>query len=326
MTTTVLGAYAEDIHFPNGTMPTLTDSRCRAGYGRIAIDNRADLARSNSLIGGAVTSCWISAYGFVTAGGGTAKKFIGVGLNGAGNKGVGIGSDTSAGNKLAIWKFDGTTRTQLAAESGTSIPNGSIYKFDLQITGNSGLTSCTLTAYVNGTQVATVSSVDLSALFATLDCYVLGDAGGYCVTSEFIVADGDTRTFSAVTNAPVAAGSANNWNGAYTDISETTNSDATVNYVNTTGQSVQYNVTDLPSGTFAVKAVSIASRMQTSGSNVPTGVKLGLLIGGTEYLDSAHTLSGTPATYERLMTVSPATSAAFSLSEVNAMQLDHQSA
>lgn len=329
MITNILGAYSEDIHFPNGTTPTNVDTnsgRFRAGYARFAIDNRANFARTLSLVGGAVISAWASARAYAV-GAQTSNMWFGLGLNASGNKGVCIGTDSSSSTKLAIVKYDGSTRTSLATESGTSLTTGSIIKLDLQVTGNSGLTSCTLTAYVNSTQVATVSSIDLSALFATLDCFILGsNGGGNFVMSEFIVADGDTRTLSVVTHAPTAAGSANNWTGAYTDISENVISDATLNFVNTTAQSVQYNVNDLPSGTFAVKSVSIASRMAISGANVPTGVKLGLLISATEYLDSAHTLTSTFTTYERLMTTSPATSAAFSMSEINAMQLDHQSA
>ncbi|HLZ10233.1 MAG TPA: hypothetical protein VKT80_16710, partial [Chloroflexota bacterium] len=275
---TILWCGGEDIDFPNGTTPTLVDTgatHSRTGYARFAIDNRATFARSLSFSGGVVTSAWASCRAWAI-GAQTGNNWIGLGLNASGNKGICIGTDTTSSTKLAIAKFDGTTRTQLATESGTSLTTATLHKLDLQVTGNAGMTSCTITAYVDTVQVATVSGQNLSALFADLDCYLLGNnGGGNFVVSEFIVSDSDTRTMSLLTMAPNAAGDTNNWTNAFSNINPNLINDSNVIFVNTTGQDFQANLTDMPSGSFAILAVKAAARAEVTAGSTPTKIKMG---------------------------------------------------
>lgn len=330
MTANILWMGGEDIDFPNGTIPTAIGSSnstyMRTTYVRCAIDCRTDCARSLSFVGGAVTSAWITARLGLIAGS-TAVKSFGLGKNSAGNKFVGVGTDASSGTKLAIFKFDGTTRTQITNESGTSLSTGGGgHHVDLQVSGNTGLTSCTLTAYVDGIQVATTTGYDLSALFASLDCAVLGsDGGGAIYVSEIIVADGDTRSMGLLTMGPNAAGDTNNWTNAYTNINPTQYNDSNVVYVNTTAQDFQANLINLPTGAFSVLAVKAAVRAEVTAGSTPTLLKIGVKSGGTVSVDSGQSPTSSFTTYERLMATNPVTSVAFQSSDMNALQMDLQS-
>src|SRR6267142_1218160 len=255
----ILWCGGEDIDFQNGvSMSGLGDTsggRYRSTYSRgTLVNGNASLgSRSNVFPGGAVTSCWLRAVYGLSSGGVTAQKAVGFGLSGT-EKGFGLGTDTSAGTKLALYKYDGTTRTQLASESGTSLVNGGNIVIDMQVI-SFGATA-TVKVYVGANLLINFSGdLTVTGMTTNFDCVTLmGGNSSAARMSEIIVADADTRSIQGLlTLALTGAGDTNDWtNPTYTNINATTFTDATPTNSNTTGQNNEYNVTDLPSGTFSI--------------------------------------------------------------------------
>jgi hypothetical protein len=96
-------------------------------------------------------------------------------LNSAGNGGVFVGASTTSATKTALYKWDGTTLTQLTTESGTSLPSSGLGVIDMQIS-NYGVSS-TVNVYVNGVLVIAYSGSTAIAGIANLDCVALSSAG-----------------------------------------------------------------------------------------------------------------------------------------------------
>jgi hypothetical protein len=292
----------EDIDFPNGSAPSVTAGvSFRTGYGRCALQCGTGgnaSTRSLSFVGGTVTSAWLHAQLYVNTAF-TNQHYIGLGLNSAGNKGVFVGSNSSTAAKCVLYTWDGSTATQLAAESGSSLASGTLAAIDMQITSYGA--SSTVNVYINGTLAITFSGSTAISGVSNLDCVLLGCSSSSGYSSEIIVADADTRSMSLLTQAPNAAGDANNWTNAYTNINPVSINDANVIFVNTTAQDFQANLIDLPSGTFTVQAVKAAVRAEVTAGSTPTSLKIGVKTGGTVNVDAGRTPTAAFTTYERLM-------------------------
>lgn len=329
---TILWCGGEDIDFPAGAPVSVdtTSSRFSSTYARNALYNSGagnTSSRSLPFAGGAVTSCWLHANVLANPSGvGTRAPLIGLGLNSTAFIALYVGIDTVNGLKLALYSYDGTTATKLAAETGASI-NGVLCPIDMQVI-NYGA-SATVNVYYNGNLVISFTgNVAVSGVTA-LDCVCIPGGSGFFAftyTSEYIVADADTRAMRLLTMAPNAAGDTNNWTNGYTNINPVTINDANVIFVNTTGQDFQANLIDLPAGLFSVNAVKVAARAEVTAGATPTGLKLGVKTGGTINVDGGHSLSAGFATYERLMNTNPVTTNPWLASEMIPLQIDLQSA
>jgi hypothetical protein len=224
---------------------------------------------------------------------------------------------------VALIKYDGTTKTELAAEVGDSLTNITLHKLDMQLI-NYGATA-TVNVYVDGVLVITYTGdVTVSGVTA-LDSVFLGvcSLNGADI-SEIIVADEDTRNLSLVTMAPNGAGDTQDWTGAYTDIDEITLDDADLIYTDVAAKDQQCNLINIPSGSFACKAVKISARATKSVDASIGTLKLGIK-SGTVDVDAGHALTTGWVTYERLMLVNPVGGLAFTVAELNALQGDFQS-
>jgi hypothetical protein len=328
---TILWCGGEDIDFPLGVAPLVNGAgNFRSGFGRCGLTNATagSSARSLSFSGGAITSGWLHFQEFLSGVGANANRpFAGLGLNSAGNGGLFVGTSTSLATKCALYKWDGTTLTQLAAEAGSSLTasSGIATAIDMQIS-NLGASS-TVNVYVNNALVIAFSGSTAITGIASLDCVAIYGTGGAYPTSEFIVADADTRSMSLLTMAPNAAGDVNNWTtGTFANINPTTINDTSVIAVNTTAQDFEANLIDMPTGSFAIQAVKVAARAEVTAGSTPTSVKLGVKTGGTINVDAGHSLTAAFTTYERLMTTNPVTAAAWLASDMNALQMDLRSA
>jgi hypothetical protein len=144
--------------------------------------------------------------------------------------------------------------------------------------------------------------------------------------SEIIVADEDTRSLALVTLAPNAAGTTQQWTGAFTDVNETGVNDATYNVTNVTLQDQQYNLIDLPAGSFVVKNVMVSARANTSAGSVATQVALGVRSGTTVSVGAAQTAGVTYATFTQFIGPNdPNTGAPWTTAAINALQLNLRS-
>lgn len=179
--------------------------------------------------------------------------------------------------------------------------------------------------WINGTLYIDFSGNPIVSSATTLDGFYMSTCSQSfdCNWSEVIVATQDTRTLSLVTLAPNAAGSANAWTGAYTDVDETTASDIDVMTSATANQVANLNTTGMPTGwsnltVTAVKVTASAAR----GSTGPSKLALGVRTNTTDSFPTATTLDtgfSTPVTtyYE----LNPVTSAAWTTTEIDALQI-----
>jgi len=320
---TILWCGGEDIDFPNGSMVTVTGaSHARTGFARGAVYCGA-YGRSNPFTGGAVTSIRLLFNVYIGWTPAASVLFCGVIKDSESNSGLWIGSSTSSGTKVALFKYDGTTKTQVSAETYNSLVDG-IRRIDVEIM-NYG-SSATINVYCD---LALVISYTGDVSISGVSNFSAVGLGGLVniELSEIIVADEDTRTFSLVTNAPSAAGTTSAWTaGAYTDIDETTINDATVAYTDTADVNQQFNLINTPTGDFSVKAVKIAARATKSADASVGTLKLGINSGGTVNVDAGQSLTTGWGTYERYMQVNPITTNAFTEAEIDALQLNIQSA
>lgn len=331
--TNILGAYAEDIDFQARNASGITvdtgtpGQHFRSSYARCALrcatGSNATVG-ANPLPGGAVTSFWLHfmMYSFSWSGN---NMLVGLALSTASNPASGVYVGINSSGKLGLFTWDGTTLT-LKASGTSTLSTSVITQCDMQVTSYGA--SATVNVYLNGNtsaEIAFSGSLAISGV-SNLDSVSLAGNSTNLNASEIIVADSDTRTLSLCTLAPNANGdSAGSWTNTYTSINPTTINDANAIYNNATGSDFQCNVTDLPSGSFSILAVKEIARIEVTAGATPTGAKIGIKSGGTVNVDSGHTPGASWTQYERLMSTNPVTSAAFTQTEINALQLDIQS-
>jgi hypothetical protein len=318
----ILWCGGEDIDFP--TNPLVGLSGFRAGYARCSLSASAGTMRSVAF--GPLTSLWMS---MQVSGNNLAASVRMFGLmNSGANSGLWVGSSAASATKIALIKYYGVTATatELAAETLNSWAAGNVTgKLDVEVV-NYGA-SAAVTVFWNGAAVIAFSGNAAVPDMTDIDqAAQTGNSGATStVISEVVIADQDTRAFSLVTLAPNAAGTTDNWTGAFTDVNETTVNDATVVSTNTATQDEQFNLTDLPSGAFAIKAVKEAMRAANTAGAAATDVALGINSGGSVDAGSPAGLTTAFATYERLMLVNPVTGIAFTTAEINALQVNLRS-
>lgn len=325
----ILWAGGEDIDFPNGTAINNTVGN-RTGYGRLSVvPATSGLSYSTSFPSGPVTSLWLSARAEIGGGlSGFLNKFVGLSRQGTSSIIMIGSSSTTDVYKVAIWKYDGTTWTALASEPGASFGITIPHKFDIQII-NYGAGG-TVNVFIDGQASPIVSYTGnlLAGAATDLNRVVIGrntTGSFYASYSEFIVSDSDTRAMSLVTLAPNAAGDLNQWTGAYTDIDENTLNDAD-NVSNTTsGNNFQCNLSALPSTGFSVAGVKVAARALTSGGGV-SSIAIGVKTNSTISVPAATAQSAVWATSETYYQTNPVTSAVWTPAEINALQINLQTA
>ncbi|PKN36600.1 MAG: hypothetical protein CVU62_13865 [Deltaproteobacteria bacterium HGW-Deltaproteobacteria-2] len=314
----------EDIDFPTftGCFVNTTAGTFDASYARAGISiGDGGAATSTQFPSGAVTSCWLRYYqgnqGF------NNNKFLGLGSFGTAYKGLWVGSGTSD-SKFAIWKYV-TSWTKLAEESGNHFVSGIFIDLQLIDYGATG----TINVYANGVLVVTYTGNLSVTGVSGFDCIMLGAYGTTNmnpVISEIIVADEDTRTMRLAKLVPTSDGTTTDMVGDYSAVDETTINDADGNYTDTAGKDQQFNVSDLPAGTFAIKAVKIACRACKTVDASIGKLALGYNSGGTVAVGADQTLTTAWATYESLNNTNPVTGNAWLQSEMNALQLNVRSA
>jgi len=198
------------------------------------------------------------------------------------NKGLYVGSSNANAGKWAISKYDGTTKTQLATESGTSRANQILQEVVMQIVGP--LSAATVNVWIDQTLLITFTGdISISGVSA-YDCVkYTRDSTGFCELSEIQVADGDIRAWPGLlTAALTGGGTTNQWtNNTYTNINGTVISDSSPTSDNVNGEEQQYNITDLPAGSFVIAATSIHARVAKSATPSVTKVALGYNKAGT---------------------------------------------
>jgi hypothetical protein len=346
----ILWCGGEDIDFPNGIAVSVDLNpiiRYRPAYARCSLYEVGNGALARSVLFGPVTSVWVTAQlSFYDLGLNLGPTLFGLGKSGTGG-GIFIGNTSKTvsflvsdlvsypqlgvnvgdGNKLSLYKCDGTTVTRLGSEVGYSIADYILYRLDMQIVGI-GLAS-TINVYWDGALVISFSGDASMTGIANLDsvCSQLPFIQPTTYFSEVIVTDEDTRAMSLCTLPPAGPGTTENWTGAYTDINEIAIDDATVVTTNNpASEDWQATLGPLVAGGLGVRALMIAARTASPAGSAATKVGLGVNSGGTVNSGALQAPVGASwTTLERLMPLNPITGLAWTAADVNALQLNLRS-
>lgn len=323
----VIWCGGEDIDFPRGAVPQVSTSVLthRTSYSRCAIYCNVEHGFLKSVPFAAQTSAWLRAYIRYDMGSAQCYQALGFGKSGT-DSGIFIGATGGVTSKIYISIYDGTTATVLATSSEYCLSFDNNYILDMEVV-NFGAGG-TVNVYINSVLKVTFTG-DIAGTLTDFDSVYNGCDSPYLVGmkfSEAIVADEDTRNFTGLyTLYPTADGTTTDWTGAYTDVDEIAYSDVDLNYTSTADLDQQFEVNDLLAGLYTVEAVKIAARATKTAASPPTKLALGINQSGSITVGSDKTLTSGYDTYEEFFLTSPATSAKFTVSEVNALQLDVRS-
>lgn len=230
-------------------------------------------------------------------------------------------TDTTTGDAAAEYSTDGTTWTSLGT---LQLTMNAVKSLDIHFKrGSSG--ACEI--YQDGVLKLSVTGT-YSTVSATFNKVRFGAAsynGGSAYWSEMIASDGNTVGMRLNSLAFTGAGANASWTGAYTDVNETNVNTGTALTTNATGAKQTMAVADmvsLPAG-YSIAAVVVSASAALAASSVPTDVAFMMRSGGTDYNVGQMSLTagaGAKLT-QKIQTSDPATSAAWTTSGVNALEV-----
>ena len=123
---------------------------------------------------------------------------------------------------------------------------------------------------------------------------------------------------------PNGAGYSTQWTPSagsnYACVDEVPPSDADYVYTNTVGNVDTYALSDLPGTAVAVKAVQVQARARKEGVATPQNLDLAVRTTGGDYFSADKVLSTSFVSLSHLWETNPGTAAAWTVSEVNAME------
>lgn len=314
----------EDFDFPNGANHNPGDySGHRTGWARSSINKVFDssLAKSSLFQGGAVTSAWMSSQFINWNGYAASQGILGFGLSTGGDSGIFVGTGATAPStgpaQIAIVKFDGTTWTVLASESGTSLAAFAFQKIDLQVI-NAGA-SATVNVYLAGTLLVTYTGNIGISSFDSVYAYI-----NQIACSEIVAADSDTRNLGGLVTLTVTGdGTTAAWSGSYTGVNGTNYNGLAYSDgspVSSTGaQDEQFTVSSIPSGTWIVSGLKTIVRAKSTGGTLQLGYASAG--GSPSFGGSAQAPGGSFGPLERWDFTNPITGSAWTQADLTGLQL-----
>jgi hypothetical protein len=316
------GGEMEDVTTVGTVAPTTTNSTFRSTYARQALDvagsttfaaNYARAAFSAGSLVGVTARVYSSAFN-------ANNVFFWLATGGAGRLRLKVNSTSPA--TVTLESYNGTTATTLATSSLT-VASAGLIRLDLLIDYQA---SGRVRLWVDGVLYIDYSGNTAAGGGTTLDSVNFGPFNGAASPSrwsEIIVTDGeDPRPLSLKTLVPNGAGDTSAWTGAYTDVDDVTASDTDVMSSGTAAQVTNFDCTGMPSGGsgLAVRAVKVvASALR--GASGPQKMQLGVKSGSTEGWSADLTLDTGYTAVSNTWTLNPATSAAFTSSEIDSLKL-----
>ncbi len=322
----------EDIDFP-GTTPVVVGGNYRSGWARCSVrstSTNSGAAFSKTFACGAVTSAWLG-FRMNTSEYGWNPNMMLCGLIKLGTNGKGLFVQGRGSGVVGICKSDGQGNwSYLGTPSGIhAIPDNQIVKFDMEVANYNG-TGCMVNVYINGsvTPAATFIGDARATGISDLDgVAVYGEPWGNTgCASEIIVANEDTRAMFLATLGPAAAGDQNEWTGGYDAIDEVSQDDNDVVYADAVDKSAQFNLSNVPAGSFSVLGIAVKARAAKVGAIVNKlmlGVKSAAGSGGVD-LDAGQALDIPFNTLERYMAA--VNGAELTTSDIDALQIAFKSA
>lgn len=247
----------------------------------------------------------------------------------------------TATNAVAVYRGNGLSGTG-AIPSGTLLAQSSANVIDdnwhyIEVSATIHATTGSVIVRVDGVEVVnftgntkntgTSTNIDLvrfkagkyvgvSTIVALDDMYICDGTGS--TNNTFL---GDVRvqtilpTGAGSSTQLVPTGSANNWQ----NVNEVPFNNATYNASSTVGERDMYALGDLTVGTTTVYATQSVAHMQKSDAGVGTA-KVAVKSGASTYYDPTQSLGSAVTAYATVREVDPATSTAWTVSGVNAIE------
>lgn len=223
--------------------------------------------------------------------------------------------------QVLLYKHDATPTATLLATSSNSITSQSFLDvyIDYQASG-------TFAVYNGGTLIHSysgdVTTNSVTALKEVRFGQALHSAAGATARyNEMIVSTTDSRGMRVVSLPPQADGNAMQWTGAYSDIDETTLSDADFITTDADSQKAQVTIGALPAGTWSVPAIVQVARMNR-GATGPQQIQWTARVSGTDYNSGSVGLNLALTTQGFIRATNPATSAAWTAAELGTAGLN----
>lgn len=143
--------------------------------------------------------------------------------------------------------------------------------------------------------------------------------------SEIIIADEDARSMRLKRLTPDAAGGLTAWSGTYAEVDDTSVNDGDAIYSNTAAQEISFGTDSALSGTGSWKALVIVARA-SKGSSGPGTLDMGIRQSGSSSYPVSAALTTSLAPTTAVLTTNPTTSASFTNSDLNALEIALRSA
>lgn len=238
-----------------------------------------------------------------------------------------IGNIFSGSSTWGIQFWNGSAWTTIG--NFYAVPTDHRMTLDIMVkTGSSG----EVAVYLDSGPLIIHGTADLSSVTNVAQVR-LSSFGGFPIGSatnayysQLILADEPTIQWSAFSLAPTGAGTHGDWNGTYTDVNEIVLNDSTFIYTDTANQLDTFPVNSItvPAG-YIVKGVTLSARARISTAG-PQNAQFVVRSAGTDYPTANITgLFYNYQPYQTIYTTDPATSAAWTQSGVNAMEIGFKS-
>lgn len=195
-------------------------------------------------------------------------------------------------------------------------------KIDIEVSNFSSESEGTVKVYINALEAMSYTGILGNEIETGLRCLRFRSSSTNLIwyLSQVIVADEDTRLLSVKTLAPNAAGDTNQWSGAYTDIDEVELNIADALRTQEADKLFTTNLTGLPSGKWAIRAVKVA--VASSPAKDGLGLQVGLKTNDEVHLgDSVIPAFEYDNPIYKMFQVNPVTSEPFTMEEIEALQI-----
>lgn len=318
----LLGAWFEDIHFSSPLSANTSTTYFRSQYARGALQvNGTSGSNKGNATFTPTEDVWLSGTCYTSGAFTNQNRFFGCTYSGlAGYNGIFVGAGPSATSTVSVYKYVSGAATTLQTSAG--VLAAGINRIVLRLTGISNLSALRIRVYV-GDLVDPVVDWTGDARVAgmsSIDTFQLGSAYVSYYISECMATDEDPRAWGLKTLAVSGAGDANTMNsGTYLDVDEMTANDLDRVIASASGQEIDLAVGNLPAGAYAVAGVVSSMRVTDPDQTVP--IAIGVRTGGTTYTDAVTLPPTSWGLMQKIYNTNPDTSAAWTVSEVNNLQL-----
>ncbi len=280
---------------------------------------------------GGQSTAWVSArvYFGTPITGATANTFFGL-VDSSGVLRIGFSPTNGASvtSNFTVTKYNAAGTATVLGTSSSSFSLTPALPDKLDVNFNYS-TSGSLTVYINGSQVFTYAGDITTDGTTSLGGYRFSGwgiaSGGGSISegswSEVMCSPSSTKNFSLVTTAANAAGTLDQWTGAYTNVNGFSQNSAVFDYTASANQVQRYKMSGITAGAHQIVTVA-DSLICTSGGGTLTHLASVKFISGTQFFSSQKSL---PASFAELMffyDTCPSTSAQWTDAILNSTTLE----